>query len=150
MKKQRQKAIINLITTKIIDTQEDLLVGLQDLGFAVTQATISRDIKELRIVKALDSNGVYRYISNNSTQKGGISVKYREIFSHSVESVNYAMNNIVIKCHPGMAQGACAAFDNMYKSEVLGSLAGDDTIFIITQTESKAKSLCEELLKILV
>lgn len=150
MKKQRQKAIISLISQRVIDTQEDLQTALQELGFAVTQATVSRDIKELRIVKALDSNGVYRYISNSQSEKAGISVKYREIFSHSVESVDYAMNNIVLKCHPGMAQGACAAFDKIYSDEVLGSLAGDDTILVITHTESQAKELCEELLKILV
>lgn len=149
MKKQRQKEIINLITQNIIDTQEDLQKELIKQGFDVTQATVSRDIKELRIVKALDENGIYRYIYNKPVAMSEQEVKYFEIFSHSTESVDYALNTIVIKCHKGMAQGACAAFDEIFKEGVLGTLAGDDTILVIVRSESIAQSLTEELKEII-
>lgn len=145
MKKQRQKAIVDLISNNVIDTQEDLQKELIKLGFEVTQATVSRDIKELRIVKTLDENGIYRYTKNKTAADSQRSIKYFEIFAHSTESVDYALNTIVIKCHKGMAQGACAAFDELFKDGVLGTLAGDDTILVITRSESIAESLTKEL-----
>lgn len=141
MKKDRQSKIIELISKTAIETQEELQSALQSLGYDVTQATVSRDIKELRIVKMLDSNGIYRYAISNSSGNGKM-FKYREIFSHSCISVCYAMNNVVIKCHPGMAQGACTSLDMMECENVLGTLAGDDTIFVITKTEADASELC--------
>ncbi len=149
MKKLRQKTILDLITENIIDTQEDLQRFLEKRGFDVTQATVSRDIKELRIVKALDDNGIYRYTVNKRVNKTEDNVKYLEIFSHSTKSVDYALNTIVIKCHTGMAQGACAAFDELFRDGVLGTLAGDDTILVITRSEVVAKSLTRELTDII-
>lgn len=149
MKKLRQKTILDLITENIIDTQEDLQRFLEKRGFDVTQATVSRDIKELRIVKALDDNGIYRYTVNKRVNKTEDNVKYLEIFSHSTKSVDYALNTIVIKCHTGMAQGACAAFDELFRNGVLGTLAGDDTILVITRSEVVAKSLTRELTDII-
>ncbi len=144
MKKERQARILELIAKHPIETQEDLQFRLQSLGFDVTQATVSRDIKELRIVKMLDSNGVYRYATSNTGNKSA-NVKHREIFSHSCISVVYAMNDVVIKCHAGMAQGACACLDLMNCKNVLGTLAGDDTIFVITKSEADAKELTDML-----
>ncbi len=144
MKKQRQNKLIEFINEHAIETQEELQKALCDAGFNVTQATVSRDIKELRIVKALDSAGRYRYtVANAST--GGKDVRYSDIFSNSVIKVDFAMNDVVIKCHPGMAQGACAALDNMFSDMVLGTLAGDDTILAITSSEKAAKALFEKL-----
>lgn len=148
MKKERQSKIIELILANPIETQEELQSALQNAGFDVTQATVSRDIKELRIVKMLDSNGIYRYaVSDNGN--GGKMFKYREIFSHSCVSVCYAMNDVVIKCHAGMAQGACASLDMMNCENVLGTLAGDDTIFVITKTEADAEALCKMLTELI-
>ncbi len=147
MKKERQSKILNLIDEYPIETQEELQQRLFDAGFDVTQATVSRDIKELRIVKLLDSNGVYRYAVNGANS--GRSIKYIDMFAHSAVSVAYSMNDVVIKCHPGMAQGACASLDMMKCENVLGTLAGDDTIFVITKTEKDAASLAEMLQEII-
>ncbi len=147
MKKERQSRILSLINEFPIETQEELQQRLGDLGFEVTQATVSRDIKELRIVKMLDAGGVYRYAVNSASH--GKSLKYLDIFSHSAVSVEYSMNDVVIKCHAGMAQGACASLDMMKCENVLGTLAGDDTIFVITKTEADAKNLCEMLRKLI-
>ncbi|MDD4698996.1 MAG: arginine repressor [Oscillospiraceae bacterium] len=148
MKKERQQLILELITKNVIETQEDLQETLCKSGSEVTQATISRDIKELKIVKALDSEGRYRYIFN---QKYGSesSVRFVDIFSNSVISIDYAMNDVVIKCHSGMAPGACAALDNLYGSMVVGTLAGDDTILAITRNEEAAKTLTDRLITLI-
>ena len=144
MKKERQSKILELISAYPIETQEDLQQKLIESGFDVTQATVSRDIKELRVVKMLDGNGIYRYaVSGHSSSAKAL--KYRDLFSHSVISVAFSMNDVVIKCHSGMAQGACAALDMMNCENVLGTLAGDDTIFVITKTEEDAKNLVEKL-----
>lgn len=147
MKKERQAVILSLIDEHPIETQEELQQRLFDAGFDVTQATVSRDIKELRIVKLLDANGVYRYAVNSGGT--GKSLKYLDIFAHSAVSVAYSMNDVVIKCHAGMAQGACASLDMMNCENVLGTLAGDDTIFVITKTENDAAALCKMLQKLI-
>ena len=143
MKKDRQAKILNLIENNPIETQEELQQRLFNAGFDVTQATVSRDIKELRIVKLLDSNGIYKYaVSSSSSSK---TLKYIDIFSHSAVSVQYAMNDVVIKCHSGMAQGACTSLDMMNFDNIIGTLAGDDTIFVITKSENDAIALCDML-----
>ncbi len=148
MKKERQNKILELISSQPIETQEELQHKLIESGFDVTQATVSRDIKELRVVKLLDANGVYRYaVSGHAVSSK--SLKYNDLFAQSVISVAYSMNDVVIKCHSGMAQGACAALDMMHCENVLGTLAGDDTIFVITKTEADAKLLAENLKNII-
>ena len=151
MKNKRQDTLLKMIRENIISTQEDLMNSLLSLGYKVTQSTISRDIKELRIVKALDSEGNYRYtcaFDNGATENDNLG-KYADIFSSSVISINHSMNDIVIKCYPGMASGACVAVDSLYGNMILGSLAGDDTIFIITNGEESATELAKELNKML-
>lgn len=148
MKKARQNKIIELIGSKPIETQDELQQELLLAGFDVTQATVSRDIKELRVVKMLDTNGIYRYAIGGGNSSGKM-FKYKEILSHSVISVCYAVNNVVIKCHAGMAQAACASIDMMNYENVLGTLAGDDTIFIITKSEEDSKTFCETLKEII-
>ena len=139
MKKKRQDKLIELIENQIIDTQEELQSLLRGGGFEVTQATVSRDIKELRIVKSTDLAGNYRYIYPRP--ENGAKIPYQSIFAGSVISVCSAMNDVVIKCHVGMAQGACAALDNMNLDEIVGTLAGEDTIFAITKGEMAAKQV---------
>ena len=148
MKKERHAKLIELISSFAIETQEELQQKLIESGFDVTQATVSRDIKELRVVKMLDGNGVYRY-AVGIDGKGPKTLKYRDLFAHSVISVAYSMNDVVIKCHTGMAQGACAALDTMHLENVLGTIAGDDTIFVITKTEADAEKLCKNLMEVI-
>lgn len=145
MKKERQNKLLELISNKPIETQDELQKELVSSGFDVTQATVSRDIKELRIVKVLDSNGIYRYSTSGKNNTNAKEFQYREIFSHSAISIDYAVNNVVIKCHPGMAQGACASLDMMNCDNVLGTLAGDDTILVIVRTEKDAVELTNML-----
>ena len=148
MKKDRQSKIIELITDNIIDTQEDLQQALRNAGFEVTQATVSRDIKELRIIKALDEGGRYRYTVRD-VKPSNSDIRYAEIFKNSALSIDYAMNDVVIKCHSGMASGACAALDQLFEGMCIGTLAGDDTVLAITRDEKTAKQLHELLQKLL-
>lgn len=143
MKKRRHEIIKDIISSHIVETQEDLLKHLRNAGFDVTQATVSRDMKELRLVKALDAKENYRYMSPHK-ELPALTMNYSDIFKSSVIHVDYAMNNVVLKCHSGMANAACAAIDQIHLEAVIGTLAGDDTILVITRTEEQAKILCEE------
>ena len=116
---------------------------LQRDGFDVTQATVSRDIKELRLIKTTDASGVYRYKQLEDGQAA--APKFAGIFADSVISVVSAVNDVVVRCYAGMANAACAAIDSMEFPEVVGTLAGDDTIFIIAKSEQAAKSLVRKL-----
>ena len=150
MKSNRQEKILELIKNKIFLTQEDLQNELLSLGYNVTQSTVSRDIKELRIVKGHDADGNYRYIANEPTAAVMQNREhYRELFSRSVKSVAFSLNNVVIKCYTGMAQSACVTVDEMFGDMMLGSLAGDDTIIIVTAGEPQSARLALELNKLL-
>lgn len=149
MKKNRLAKILELINEFDIETQEEMQTYLLDCGIDVTQATVSRDIKELKLVKATTESGKSKYIlpqQNNEKQH-----MFNSIFTSSVISVDYALNTVVIKCGVGMAMAACASFDSMGFSDILGTIAGDDTIFAIMRSEASAaelyKSLQTQLLK---
>ena len=140
MKKNRHEAILNLIEKEEVGTQDELLQKLNELGYKVTQATVSRDIKQLKLIKTPGKSGQYRYsCANNDTEDR--SGKYHSILTHSVISVDYAGNIAVIKCYSGMAQAACAAVDSLNPENVVGTLAGDDTIFLLCKTEQSAAEL---------
>ena len=146
MKENRLEKILQIINENVIFTQDDLQEALENEGFHVTQSTISRDIKRLRLVKGHDSQGNYRYISAASAGNGGRDIsQYKEMFSKSVIGVEYALNDIVIKCYNGMASSVCVAVDAVFSGRMLGTIAGDDTIFIITKSEQDAKKLADEL-----
>ena len=147
MKKVRQKQILEIIKDKVILTQEDLQNELLNLGYDITQSTVSRDIKELKLVKGRDINGFYRYVSN--TLNAADDNHHKDIFTKSVISVSYAMNNVVIKCRAGMASGACVSLDSMFHEFMLGSLAGDDTIIIVTRSTEASEELVEKINNIL-
>ncbi len=150
MKSKRQEVILELIKNKVCLTQEDLQNGLLELGFDVTQSTVSRDIRELKLVKGRDADGNYRYISNSTVAKNEkANSHYSELFSKAVKEVNFALNNVVIKCHNGMASVACVAVDELFGDMMLGSLAGDDTIIIVTTGEQQSKQLKDSLIKLL-
>lgn len=149
MKSRRHAKILELIAEKPIDTQEELLRQLNSAGFTVTQATVSRDIKELRLVKKLASNGQYRYATGHNDDKYNISFKFHAIFTESVNHVDHAQNIVVLKCYTGMASAACAAMDSMEWQGVVGTLAGDDTILIVMRDESSAIDLVKQLKNLL-
>ena len=149
MKNKRQQEILDLIAKKIIINQGELQAALISSGYEVTQSTVSRDIKELRLIKGHDADGNYRYISRENAAAGEQPYNnYRDIISKSVKSVDYAINNIVVKCYTGMASSVCVAIDTLFSGRMLGSLAGDDTIFIVTRGESESAELAEKIKKL--
>ena len=145
MKSQRQAKIIEIISNHNVETQEQLLNLLQDEGFRATQATISRDIKELRIVKELTGLGAYRYTVANSEVPSTFSARLNTIFRECVTSFDYAQNIIVIRTLPGLASAAGSAVDAMNLSMVVGSLAGDDTVMIVMRDNNSAAAFCGEI-----
>ena len=148
MKSNRQEKIIQLITENAIETQEEILVYLREHGFDVTQATVSRDIKQLKLVKTQTNDGRYKYSVSSNNSRENISSKFVSLFSETVTGIDYANNIVVVKGYVGMANAACAAFDAMKFAGVVGTLSGDDTIFIAMRNEELAKDLTVELKKI--
>lgn len=143
MKNKRQYKILDIIKMHDVETQEMLQSLLSEYGFNVTQATVSRDIKELKLVKRAGKNGVYRYeVPESNTSR-------QNIFIDTVTDIDYAINTVVIKCHNGMAQAACAALDSMKYENIVGTIAGDDTIFVLMRTESDACSLVKTFRKLI-
>lgn len=137
----RQEAILKIIAEREIDTQEGIQTCLKELGYDVTQATVSRDIKSLDLVKVMTSDGHYRYSQKFSEQTRRDVIKYRSIFIEAVTRVDSAQNIVAVKCHTGMGNAACAALDMMELPGVVGTLAGDDTVFVLMRDEAQAKSL---------
>ena len=138
MKNRRHEVILELITEQPVATQELLIKLLAERGIKTTQATLSRDIQQLSLVKQRDENGVYRYTMPAA------AVEEKSLFEEAVISVDYAMNTIVLKCRAGMAQGTCAAIDSVEHQGVVGTIAGDDTIFILVRSEADAKKLSKK------
>ena len=148
MKTRRHAKILEIINNNSVETQEELQSLLREAGYNVTQATVSRDIKELRLIKTPDAAGGYHY----STARGGeehISARFHSIFSDSVVNVQYAQNIVVVHCLTGMAQAACAAMDSLHWKQVIGTLAGDDTFICVVTSERDAEELVLELKKML-
>ena len=145
MKNQRQAKIMEIISTKNVETQEQLLAELQKEGFRGTQATISRDIKELRIVKELTSLGTYRYTTSSNEVSGSFSTRLNTIFRECVVGFDYAQNIIMIRTLPGLASAAASAVDAMNLSPIVGTLAGDDTVMIVMRDNNAAATFCGEI-----
>ena len=140
MKFQRQAAIIDLITNHEIDTQEELTARLREMGFNSAQATISRDIKELRLIKIASSNGGYKYSVAENEQDSGFVPRVRNIFRECVIKVDVAQNLVVIRTITGMANAAAFALDSMKINEIVGTIAGDDTVLIILKDNPTAEN----------
>lgn len=149
MKTQRQTKILEIISTQDIETQDQLLKELRDAGFHSTQATISRDIKELRVIKELTTLGTYRYTTASRESAGAFSAKLNTIFKECVISYDYAQNIVVIKTLPSLAPAAGRAIDAMNMSVIVGTLAGDDTLLIIMREVQAAVGFCAEIKKLL-
>jgi len=145
MKSQRQAKILEIISTINVETQEQLLQELQSAGFRSTQATISRDIKELRIVKELTTLGTYRYTTAAKEVPSSFSNRLNTIFRECVTRYDYAQNLVVIHTLPGLAAAAASAIDSMNLSVVVGTLAGDDTVMVVMRDTNAAAQFCGEI-----
>ena len=149
MKRARQAEILNVIRMMDVETQEQLLAELKLRGFTTTQATISRDIKQLRIIKELGPNGTYRYVAADRQEGKSSAGRLRNIFKEGVVSVEAAQNLVVVKTMPGLASAACSALDGMEIAGMVGSLAGDDTGMLIMRDSASAEAFCSEAHKLL-
>ena len=149
MKTKRQAKILEIISTTNVETQEQLLNLLQEAGFTSTQATISRDIKELHIIKELTNLGTYRYTTAAREAPTTFSSRLNTIFRESVNSFDYAQNIIVMHTLPGLAGAAASALDSMKLSVILGTIAGDDTVFIVMRDNNAAAAFCGEIRSLL-
>ena len=145
MKSERQAKIMEIISTINVETQEQLLQELQNAGFHSTQATISRDIKELRIVKELTTLGTYRYTTAAKEVPHTFSNRLNTNFRECVTRYDYAQNIVVIHTLPGLAGAAASAIDAMNMSVVVGTLAGDDTVMVVMRDNNAAASFCGEI-----
>lgn len=140
MKSQRHARILELVSKYEIETQEDMMSRLQSEGFKVTQATVSRDLKELKLTKTLTARGTYRYSVNHGRQHAG-SGKLNSAMVDSITQVDYSLNLVVIKTYPGLAQAVASAVDALNMHSILGSVAGDDTIIVVTRSVEDAKEI---------
>ena len=149
MKAKRQAMILEIVSTRDVQTQEELQEALQQEGFVCTQATISRDIKELRIVKEMTKFGTYRYASSSKEVAGTFSNRLNTIFRECITGYDYAQNMVVLHTLPGLAAAAAAAVDSMQMRFVLGTIAGDDTVLIIMRDQNAAAAFCGEIKSLL-
>ena len=145
MKNDRQPMLLEIIAQENIETQEQLLGRLYEMGIRCTQATISRDIKAMHLVKEPVGHGVYKYAVSGNRTKLNFAEKLRTIFRESITSIVSAQNIVVIKTMPGLASAACSALDNMEISYMVGSLAGDDTAFLVMKDTESAECFCREI-----
>jgi transcriptional regulator of arginine metabolism len=140
LKIARHSKVLELIKRYDIETQEELANYLRDAGFQVTQATVSRDIKELRLVKTLSKNGAYRYDTGERNESGMIN-RFLKIFSNSVISLKHTGQIIIIKTLSGSANAAAEAVDSLDWPEIAGTIAGDNTIFVVCTEEADVKEV---------
>ena len=145
MKKERQNAVLQVIASTDVETQNQLIVELAKVGIESTQATVSRDIKELHLIKELTSRGTYRYAVSDRPDTQNNSVRLKSIFKESVTSYASAQNIVVIKTLPGLAPAACLAIDTMGIKNIVGSIAGDDTGFLAMNDIVAAEKFCKEI-----
>ena len=144
-KSQRQSRILQIIRERSVETQEELVDVLRKTGMEVTQATISRDIKELGIIKVSTGEGKQKYVPMDRSGEVA-SGRLMKVFSEAVIMIEVAVNFVIVKTLPGMAQAAASALDSMHLTDMLGSLAGDDTVFIATGSTDKAINLRDKLI----
>lgn len=149
MKSKRQAEILRIIEEVDVETQDQLLEQLRARGVTSTQATISRDIKELHLIKELTSYGTYKYAVSGRKTSLNVAGRLRTIFKEGVTSFDRAQNIVVLRTMPGLASAACAAIDGMDIADLVGSLAGDDTAILIMRDNGKAEDFCEEIRQML-
>jgi transcriptional regulator of arginine metabolism len=143
MKSRRHFAIMEIINNNRIVTQEELCKALKNRGFKITQATVSRDIKELHLIKILDEKG-YRYALPVRQGIRGLKERMKRIFQDSVATIKFGENLIVIKTLPGAAQSVALLIDSLEKPDILGTVAGDDTIFVAVRVKEAVPRVVSE------
>ena len=148
MKIARQAKILELIQSFDVDTQEELAQRLKDENFDVTQATVSRDIREMKLTKISLESGKQKY-STISTKDEEVSEKFIRVFKETVKKIDFAQNMVIIKTLEGMGMAVGVSLDSMKNVEILGTIAGDDTVFCVLKSETLAISLVEKLYKII-
>lgn len=144
MKRNRQEKLLELISRYEIETQDELIERLRENGYSATQATISRDIRELQIAKMTTGRGTYRYVLPKHADPSP-AVNFSATLIDSIINVQYAQNLVVLKTYPGLASAVAAGIDRMQANQILGCVAGDDTILIVTQDEDCARMLSEQV-----
>lgn len=144
MKFQRQAKILELIQHNEIETQEELTLRLRDLGYDTTQATVSRDIKDLRLIKVLSPSGKYHYAASVQDTENNFVSRLQNIFRECVTNIDAAQNIVVIKTLPALGSAAAVAIDAMHIPKVVGSISGDDTVFIVMRDNESALEFCED------
>ena len=149
LKNSRHKKILEIIRSQNVETQEELMQKLCESGYSVTQATVSRDINTLRLVKIPDGSGGYKY-SETGLKSSVNTSKYFAMFTENVTSVSRGQNIVCLKCLTGMAQAVCASFDSINKENIVGTIAGEDTIFILCKTDKDAEALTDEMQKMML
>ena len=149
MKYSRHSKIIEIIESKDIETPDELAMELKLSGFQVTQATVSRDIKEMRLIKVLTKDGRYKYASIRD-KEGVVNDRFLKIFRNSVTSIDFAGNIIVIKTLVGSASAAAVSIDAFNIKEIVGSIAGDDTIFLVVKEIDKIDELMNRFKDLLI
>ena len=142
MKRIRQEKMLELISKYEIDTQDELIDRLRESGFEVTQATISRDIRELNISKMTTGKGTYRYVLPKQNAPV-YNMKFSSALIDALISAEYACNTIVLKTHAGLANALAVGLDSMHLENILGCVAGDDTILLIAKSEDAAHKMTE-------
>lgn len=149
MKGKRQAEILRIIAETDVETQDQLLSSLRERGMDSTQATISRDINELHLIKELTGHGTYKYAVSERRTSLNFAGRLRTILKEGVTSFDVAQNIVVVKTMPGLASAAGAALDGMELPGMVGSLAGDDTVILIMRTNEIAAEFCHEMHKLL-
>ncbi|MCL2628152.1 MAG: arginine repressor [Oscillospiraceae bacterium] len=145
MKKERQNAVLRVIAATDVETQNHLIDELRKIGIESTQATVSRDIRELHLIKEMTSSGSYRYTVSERPVMQNQKVRLKSIFKESVTSYANAQNLVVIKTLPSLAPAACSAIDSMGLKNIIGTIAGDDTGFLAMQDTAAAEKFCKEI-----
>ena len=145
MKNRRQEKILDLIVKYEIETQEEMISRLLEEGYNVTQATISRDMRELKLTKVLTAKGSYKYAADNARYSSNNTLKINTAIADAIVKVDFAMNNIVIKTFPGLAQAVASGVDSLNMECILGCVGGDDTIIVVTTDEASARDLSEKI-----
>ncbi len=151
VKEKRQAQILKLISSAEVETQEEITLYLQNLGFKVTQATVSRDIKDLNLVKTSGVQKRYKYIASDQiiSDLPDRKDRFSSLVKDGVISVRAAQQFVVIRCHAGMAQAVASVIDGVDRPEIIGSIAGDDTIFLATESLDAAATLQNEFRQII-